>query len=258
MRAKSLTILAVLLLLPACSKKLPQIGAGNPDEEFKQCMHLSAKNKFEDAVQCLEMFKARYPQTKLGQEAELRIGDAYYAKKDYLLAAESYLAFIKLHPRSPRTDYAHYKAGTSYLLETPKSIDRDQEYLDDAIDHLRILLRRYPESQYRDLAKEKLKQALLKVARRTYYVGNFYFRTGEYIASIPRFMTVGEEFPESGLADKALYKAVIANIRLENIEGAKTAYSALMMKFPSSRLCKQAERKLLAAAKSAEKRTAKR
>lgn len=250
MKPRRIIIIVLMLMLAAsCAKDMPIIGAGDPNDEFRQCLRLSSKGRFEDSVQCLEMFKARYPQTPLGQEAELKIGDAYFAKKDYLLAAESYLAFLRLHPRSRRADYAHFRIGMAYFKESPKAIDRDQEYLESAIEQLRIVVNYYSNSSYRGLAGVTLHKALQRVARRTYYIGKFYYRTGEYIACIPRFLEVARKYPDSGLADKALYRAIEASLKLDRLNEAKNAFSSLATDFPDSKYTKAAERKLLSAAR---------
>jgi len=249
MKPKIIIVLALFALLSGCAKEMPLIGAGDPDKEFKDCLRLSAKKRFEDSVQCLEMFKARYPQTRLGQEAELRIGDAYFSKKDYLLAAESYAAFLRLHPRSRRADYAHFRIGVSYYKESPKAIDRDQEYLESAIKQLRIVLRHYPNSSYKSLASTILHRARKRVARRNYYIGSFYYRTGEYISSIPRFWDVARNYSDSGLADKALYRIIEASLKLSSLDEARVAFSALSTEFPDSKYTKRSERKLLGAVK---------
>lgn len=253
MRPANIPYLLITIMIAAyaagCAKEGFSVGKGKPEEEMKQCVKLSIKNQYEDAIRCLEVFKASYPRTRIGQEAELRIGDIYYSKKDYLLAAESYTAFLNLHPISPRGDYAHLRAGLSFLKESPKAIDRDQEYLDDAIEHLRTVHRRYPDSRYTGLARANLVIARKRVARRQFYIGRFYYRTGEYIACIPRFLEVAEGYPDSGLADRALYMAIKANLGLDHVEGAKAAFGELSTKYPDSKYTKKAEHKLLRAVK---------
>lgn len=249
MKSRIRTTILCLTLLTAvfagCGKQKLTIGDGKPDEEIKQCLRLSSKGKHEDAIQCLEMFKARYPESRYGQEAELLIGDAYFTRKDYLLAAESYGAFIRLYPTHPKVDYAHYRIGLCYFKESPKAIDRDQEYLEEAIVHLRAVLRRYPGSKYRKPALATLKEARTRVARRQFYIGRFYYRTGEYIACIPRFMEVAERYPDSGLGDKALYMALDANLKLDRFDTARAVFSAMSVNYPQSKYTKRAERKML-------------
>lgn len=252
MNRRMFPIVACLLassLLAGCAENKISIGGGDPKNELQQCLQFSAKGKHESAIQCFEMFKARYPQSVEGQEAELLIGDSYFARKEYLLAAESYGAFLRLYPQSPKADYAHYRIGVAYFKESPKAIDRDQAYLTDAIEHLRVVIRRYPNSEYRELAARTLFVALKRVARRHFYIGHFYYRTGEYIAAIPRFNEVAENFAESGLADKSLFLVVDANLKLKQFEAAREAFGALSAKFPQSPYTKKAQKKMLSAAK---------
>lgn len=240
---------ALSIIGQSCAKEIPAIGRGDEAGEMASCLKLSAKGKNEDAIQCLEMFKARYPQSALGQEAELRIGDTYYNKKEFLLAAESYMAFLRLYPRHQMADYAHYRAGESYFRESPKAIDRDQEYLGKAIDQLRSVSRYYPSSKYVGPSNKLLHEARTKVAKRNYYIGRYYFRTGEYIACLSRFQEVADSYFDSSIADKALYMIVRANIKLGRLEAAKTAFSALTSKYPKSSYIDRAESKMLSAAK---------
>lgn len=244
------TLIALsLLFLSGCGKEKISVGKGDAAGEFKECMRLSTKGKFEDSIQCFEMFKARYPQTMEGQEAELMIGDVQFSKKEYLLAAESYRAFLRLYPTHPKADYAYYRSGVAYYKESPKAIDRDQEYLDDAIAQLRMVLRRYPSSPYAELSRATLHVALNRVAKRNFYIGRYYYRTGEYLAAIPRFQEVATNFPDSGLADLSLYRVIEANLGLGRFDEARIAFSDLSMKYPKSKYVKPAERKLLAAVK---------
>lgn len=250
---KILLFISFAILATSCGKEMPVIGAGNPEDEFRSCMKLSSKARYEDSVQCLEMLKARYPQSEFSEEAELKIGDAYFSKKDYLIAAESYAAFLNLHPRSKKADYAYYRMGYSYYKEAPKAIDRDQEYIEKAIDNLDIAVRRFPGSSYQGLASVTLASARRRVASRNYYIGRFYFRTGEYLAAIPRFLEVAEKYPDSGFADKALYKAIMACLHLKRVDEAKEIFGKLTTEYPNSTRTKIAERKLIQAVKSYQK-----
>ncbi len=195
------------------------------------------------------MFKARYPQSREGMEAELMIGDAYFDKKDYLLAAESYAAFIKLHPLSPRLDYAFYRRGTSLYKEAPKAIDRDQQYLGEAIENLKIVIQRYPGSTYYEPAMKYYTEARSRLARRNMYVGRFYFRTGEYKASLPRLADVATNYRDTGFAPKALYMLTVAQLELGDKESARNAYSVMATEYPNDKYTKKAEHKMQKAMK---------
>jgi outer membrane protein assembly factor BamD len=245
--------IAIIAVLAGCAKDDIVIGNEGPEVEVRKCIKLSQRKKYEDAVQCLEMFKARYPQSREGIEAELMIGDAYFDKKDYLLASESYAAFIKLHPFHPRVDYAYYRRGVALFKESPKAIDRDQQYLVEAIQNLEVVIRRYPDSTYRPLALKYYREARLRMARRNLYIGRFYYRTGEYKAAIPRLMEVALQYKETGLAPKALYMATISHLKLGDPGSARGTYSLLATEYAGDKYTKKAERKMERAMKKEEK-----
>lgn len=228
----------------ACSKQTVSIGRDAPEVEIKKCHKLMNDKDYEEAILCLEMFKARFAHTPYAQEAELIIGDAYYDRKEYLLAAESYIAFLKLYPTHRKSDYAYYRTGHCYLKESPKAIDRDQDYLDDSIKYLSFVVRNYPRSPYYDLAAKDLKEALQRIARRHFYIGRFYYRTKEYKACLPRFAEVVNTFPGSGLVDHSLYYMTLANLKLDRLDDAKYTYSKLAMDYPLSKWTKKAEKKM--------------
>jgi outer membrane protein assembly factor BamD len=237
-------IISTLSVFAGCAKEDVVIGNKGPDVEIQKCIRLSQKKHYEDAIQCLEMFRARYPQSREGIEAELMIGDAYFDKKEYLLAAESYAAFIKLHPFHPKLDYAYYRRGLSLFKESPKAIDRDQQYLGEAISNLSSVVRGFPNSTYRTDALKYYREARLRVAKRHLYIGRFYYRTKEYKACIPRLMIVATQYEDTGLAPKALYYATSAHLGLKEFDGARNSYSMMATQYPDDKWTKKAESKM--------------
>lgn len=239
-----LAAFAILVVASACSRQKVSIGKDAPQVEIQKCMELSEKKKFEEAIECLEIFKSRFAQTEYGRTAELAIADNYFNNKEYLLAADTYNVFTKLHPTSPKLDYAYYRLGLSYLEETPKSIDRDQQYIGEAIYYLRTAVVSFPKSEYHEAAVEALKDARSRVARRIYYIGNFYYKTGEYMAAVPRFIDLVNKYPESNLVPKTLYKLVVAAGELKKVNESKMFFSKLSLDYPDSEWTKKAEPKL--------------
>lgn len=242
---KSLVILTVVIMSVSCSKKPLEIGRDNPQLEIQKCMALSNKKRFEEAIECLEIFKSRFPQTEYSTQAEMTIADNYFDQKEYLLAADAYELYIKMHPTSVNSAYAYYRLGLSYFKESPKAIDRDQQYLEEAILYLRLSVINFPKSEYYDAAKVALQEAVERVAARIYYIGNFYFRTGEYISAVPRLIDLANQYPESPLAPKSLYKLVIASGRLKRVDDAKLFFSKLTLDYPKSAWTAKAEPKIM-------------
>jgi outer membrane protein assembly factor BamD len=200
---------------------------------------LSEKKKFAEAVECLEIFKSRFPESTYALDAELNIADNYYNKKDWLLAAESYKLYARLHPNSDKLDYAWYRAGLAYEKQLPKNVDRDQSHLPDAEEAFATVFRRYPESPYAKEAQAKYDEIKGRGAKKNMYVGKFYFRNGEYRAAIPRYLEVLQDYPGLGYDEEALYRLALAYHRLKIEDKAQGAAQLMVEKFPESKKTKK-------------------
>ncbi len=231
--------------LPACpAKNFKFTGRENDQQALAKCVQLSTHKKFQEAIDCLEIFKSRFPESPYTKDAEIRIADSYYRKKEYLLAAETYQLFTKLHPTSDKLDYVYYRMGLCYLHETPKQIDRDQEHLPEAIDSLGIVVQQFPDSPYAKAARFRYNEARKRIAKRDFYVGYFYYNWGEYKAAIPRFQEIYQKYENLGLDEKALYYTVAAYKKLGKIEDAKLVFELLKAKFPNSSKTKEIQKDL--------------
>jgi outer membrane protein assembly factor BamD len=240
-----LFVLFILGNLAACQKKqFALTGKENSEEAFSKCLELSTKKKFQEAIDCLEIFKSRFPTSRSSLEAEIRIADAYFAKKEYLLAAETYQLFTKLHPTSDKLDYVYYRIGLCYLNKTPKAVDRDQGNLPSATDSFAIVFQQFPDSQYAKIARFKYDEARRLEARRHFYVGRFYYRWGEYKAAIPRFQEVYEKYPHLGLDEDALFYTALAYHKLGKNEAARQVAEIMKTEFPNSSKTKKVSNKV--------------
>lgn len=229
-----LVLVAALVPLSCGEGKRPPRASSSEEVELNRCLRLSAKKKHAQAVECLELFKSRYPASSRAAEAELRIGDSYFRNKEYLLAAESYSQFLKLHPLHERADYAYYRMGLSYLKETPESVDRDQQYLSEAISALETVWEDFPLSPYAKIALNQYNEARNRAANRDFYVGRFYYRTREYRAALPRLAAVIENYPETALAPEAAYLKLHAHMILSERDDAQSTLDFLEVNFPKS------------------------
>lgn len=239
-------LLLGLLLTGACAKNKYKLTGQESDEEaVEKCVHLSQKKKFQEAIECFEIFKSRFPESNYALDAELRIGDNYFQNKEWQLAAESYSLYAKLHPTSPRLDYAYYRAGLAYEKQLPKGVDRDLSSLPKAEDHFGMVFRRFPESPYAQMAQAKFDEIRARGAERNYYVGNFYYKFGEYRAAIPRFLIILQDYPGLGFDEAALYRLAFAYRKLGMNDKAKAAAELMQEKFPDSKKTKKVVGKIL-------------
>jgi len=248
MRRLFLFFLSLVLLVGfnACSKnKYKLTGQESDGEAINKCMKLSKKKKFEEAIECFEIFKSRFPESTYALDAELRIGDSYFQNKEWMLAGESYALYAKLHPNSPRLDYAYYRAGLSFEKQLPKTIDRDMSTLVKAETNFAMVFRRFPNSPYAQMAQAKFDEMRGKAAQRNVYVGRFYYKFGEYRAAIPRFLLILQDYPGLGFDEEALYRLALSYRKLGLEDKAKAAAELMQEKFPESKKTKKIVKKIL-------------
>ena len=246
-RLKFISFILLLALatvaVGGCAKKPYLSSATNVDQAYEECHALSEKKDYDEANECFEVLKSRFSGSRASYEADLEIGDNYFRKKEYLLAAETYLAFAKLHPAHEKIDYAYYRIGLSYLRESPRPVDRDQQHLEDALYYLELALSN-PRSSVADVAKEKLMEVRTRIAKRHFYIGRFYWRTGEYLSAIPRFQEVVTHYSGLGLDEKSLYLMGRSYLGLSKKDKALDMLSVFEQHFPESPYRKRLAKKI--------------
>jgi len=229
-----LLVIPVFLAFAGCSHKPFLSNATDSNAALEECHKLSENNNYEKANECLEVLKSRFAGSSSAAYADVDIGDNYFRKGDYLLAAETYIAFSKLHPSDEKVGYAYYKTGVCYLRENPKPIDRDQKYLETAIQYFELAMPRVP-ADLKDAVREQWAEARMRIARRHFYIGRFYYRTGEYLAAIPRFQEVVTNYSGLGLDEKSLYLMGDSYLRVGQKERALEILSVFEQHFPQSK-----------------------
>lgn len=233
-------ILVPFFLLNACGKGGGvSLARSKKTQDMSACLALLKKKKHEKAIQCFEAFKSRHYGTTGAAMADLAVADAYFLKKDYLVAAEAYQIFLEANPYHPKIPYAYYKAGVSFLKDTPKTIDRDQTSLERAVQFLGTVLKYYGNTEYAKLARVYYDEARLKQAKKHFYVGRLYFRSKEYLAAIPRFQMIVTEFPKLGLDEKSFYYLITALKKTNQVELATQYFDIFKDHYPSSSYVKK-------------------
>lgn len=223
--------LILAVLLPACGKKGGfTLAKSETARDFNECVALASKKKYEKAVQCFEGYKAKNYEYAAAAAADISIADAYLAKKDYVMATESYKIFIDAYPYHEKVPYAYYKAGVAALKQNSKKLGRDQTKIDEAHQLLETVVKFYGHSPYAEAAKTQYDEVRRLKARKSYQVGRFYYKYKEYLAAAPRFQTVVTEYPRLGLDEKSFYY-LISSLRKTKQENLAGKYLEIFKKF---------------------------
>jgi outer membrane protein assembly factor BamD len=139
-----------------------------------------------------------YPFSELVPTVELKIAEAYFKLKEYDQAAEAYQEFANLHPRHPSTPYAYYQVGQCFFVRMD-TIDRDQSPARKALESFTRFVRRYPDNQYTELARTRIKECQKSLASYELLVARYQFKKKNYKAALKRFRIILDEYPDVGI-----------------------------------------------------------
>ncbi|MBN1662771.1 MAG: outer membrane protein assembly factor BamD [Deltaproteobacteria bacterium] len=178
------------------------------------------RGKYKKAIEAFQRLNEEYPLSELAIMAEIGIADAYFSDKEYVDAALSYTDFINLHPLNEHVPYAHYQIAMCHYKQID-TIDRDQTETYNAKTAFERLISRFPESKFRPLAENMLKECNIKLAEHELYVGRLYFKMKKYQAALQRFEKVTKDYAGLGLEAKTNQYISETQKRLAAMEKSK-------------------------------------
>jgi len=184
-----------------------------------------------------------HPYSEWASRALIMAAFAYHADEDYenaLIAAQRYLDF---YPGEEDAAYAQYLIALSYYDQIDQ-VGRDQGIAFQALQALRLVIERYPDSEYAQDAILRFDLAFDHLAGKEMEIGRYYLRRQHYTAAINRFRVVVEQFETTGHTPEALLRLVEAYLALGLTDEAQTAGAILGYNFQSSPFYDDAFRQL--------------
>ncbi|MFO8165524.1 MAG: outer membrane protein assembly factor BamD [Thermodesulfobacteriota bacterium] len=198
-------IQVLFFLLGGCS--LFGIGEKEPGESPEELMSQGISEfrdgDYQDAIEAFQKLKDRYPYSTLAIQAQLKMADALFKRKEFEEALALYIEFEKLHPTNESIPYTIYQQGRCHFLRMD-SIDRDQTSTKDALKEFERLCKEFPKNSFCLQAKRHIRKCYSNLAEHEFYVGSFYFKAGHYLAALRRFEYLIKHYPDLGLHGKAL------------------------------------------------------
>lgn len=231
-------MLTLALGLAGCASSSNDITkALNPDPPGKMYADADAlltKGHFDDAAKKFEELDRDHPYAPEARRATVMAAFAYYKAGKYPEAITSARRYTTMHPGSKDAALAHHVIASSYFDEI-KDPAHDQTSARRAVAELKVIVSRYPESQYAKQAENRIRIAEDSVAASEMTVGRYYLKKGQYVAAINRFKTVVAEFQTTQHVEEALHRLVEANLALGIVPEAQSSAAVLGYNYPSSK-----------------------
>jgi outer membrane protein assembly factor BamD len=187
---------------------------------------LEQANNPEDAARIFGEVERLYPYSELAKRALIMQAYSYHQAKDYENARSAARRFIDFYPADEDAAYAQYLLALSYYDQIDE-VGRDQGLTMEALQALRVVIERYPDSEWARSAKLKFELAFDHLAGKEMEVGRYYLKRKNYTAAINRFRNVVERFQTTTHTPEALYRLVEAYLALGLDAEAQTAGAIL-------------------------------
>ncbi len=225
-------------MLAGCSgdafKKDRPVETYTAEEIYKQAEYkLAAKRKSKEAPQLFGEVERLYPYSEWAKRALIMQAFAYHKNKDYENSRAAAQRFIDFYPADEDAAYAQYLLAISYYDQID-DVGRDQGLTFQALQALRTVIERYPDSEYARSAILKFDLAFDHLAAKEMEIGRYYLKRGHFSASINRFRVVVEQFQTTSHTAEALHRLVEAYLSLGLDSEAQTAGAILGHNFKST------------------------
>ena len=207
----------------------------------------------DDAAVLFGEVERLYPYSDWAKRALIMQAFAYQEDRDYENARDAAQRFLDFYPADEEAAYAQYLLALSYYDQIDQ-VGRDQGLTFQALQSLRTVIERYPDSPYARSAMLKFDVAFDHLAAKEMEIGRYYLKRNHFAASIPRFRAVVEDYQTTTHTPEALMRLVEAYLSLGLTEQAQTAGAILGHNFQSSPFYDDAYRRLTGAGLSVEAR----
>ncbi|MDG4647678.1 outer membrane protein assembly factor BamD [Roseibacterium sp. SDUM158017] len=192
-----------------------------------------------------------HPYSDWARRALIMAAFAYHQDRDYENSRSAAQRYLDFYPAEEDAAYAQYLIALSYYDQMDQ-IGNDQSIAIDALQALRTVIERYPDSDYTQDAVLRFDVAFDQLAASEMEVGRYYLRRQHYTAAINRFRIVVEEFQTTSHTPEALLRLVEAYLALGLTDEAQTAGAILGYNFRGSPFYDDAFRQLTGRGLSAE------
>ncbi|GAA0600804.1 outer membrane protein assembly factor BamD [Paenochrobactrum glaciei] len=231
---------AVVAILSGCASKDDDIDLSKyvetidaPDKLYNEALANLEGGRLGEAAKKFAAIDRQHPYTEWARKSLVMGAFTNYRQGNYEEAISMSKRYNTLYPTSPESAYAYYIIGLSYFRQIP-DVTRDQAASKRAIGAMQEVIDRYPDSEYVEDAKTKIRFARDQLAGKEMQVGRYYLERKDYLAAVKRFRGVVEEYSNTRHVEEALARLVEAYYALGLTSEAQMAASVLGQNYPDS------------------------
>ena len=228
--------LVAALLLSACAGGNKEVPLENytAEEIYRQGeLALEKEPKPADALIYFQEIERLYPYTEYAKRALIMQAFTLHKSKKYEEARAAAQRFLDFYPDDEDAAYAQYLMALSYYDQID-DVGRDQGLTFLALQGMRDVIEKYPDSEYAQSAILKFDLAFDHLAAMELEIGRYYLKRKNYAAALKRFRTVVQDYQTTSHTAEALHRLVECYLALGFVDEAQTAGAILGYNYQSS------------------------
>jgi outer membrane protein assembly factor BamD len=203
------------------------------DQLYNQGLANLEQGRVVEASRKFDAVDRQHPYSEYARKSIVLSAFTNYRQGRYPEAISAAKRYVTLYPTDKEAAYAQYIIGLSYFRQIP-DVTRDQADSRRTIAAMTELVERYPDSEYVEDAKTKIRFARDQIAGKEMQVGRYYLERREYLAAVKRFRAVVEQYSNTRHTEEALARLTEAYFALGLASEAQTAAAVLGQNFPDS------------------------
>jgi outer membrane protein assembly factor BamD len=235
-RALLLATMALLPLLSGCGasdENARALPTGAVEELYNNGVDALNARRFTTAGDQFASVEQNYPYSSWAVNAQLMSGYSNYLQNKYTDAIGILDRFIQLHPAHRDIAYAYYLRSLCYY-EQIADIQRDQKGTEQAMNALREVVNRFPDTTYARDAKLKIDLCFDHLAGKEMEIGRYYQKQHLYEAAIGRFQRVVDDYQTTNHVPEALARLTEVYLALGLKDQARKTAAVLGYNYPGS------------------------
>ncbi len=186
-------VLCALTSLVACgpANEIDPTADWSVEKFYLEARSEMDRGNYLTAIEYYETLESRFPFGKYAMQAQIDVAYAYFKFDEPDSAITAIDRFIKLHPRHPAVDYAFYLKGLvnfergGNVLDVISGRDLsefDRNLLLRAYNDFKLMLQRFPSSEYATDARKRMIYLRNELARADFKVANYYASREAWVA----------------------------------------------------------------------------
>jgi outer membrane protein assembly factor BamD len=203
------------------------------DQLYNQGLANLNAGRLKEASRKFDAVDRQHPYSEYARKSMVMAAFTNYRQGNYQDAINAGQRYVQLYPSSEDAAYAQYIVGLSYFRQI-RNVTQDQKESRRAIEAMEEVVQRWPESEYVEDAKSKIRFARDQLAGKEMQVGRYYLERREYIAAAKRFRYVVENYSNTRHVEEALARLTETYYAMGLTSEAQTAAAVLGQNYPES------------------------